>query len=427
MDAPRAAGSPYVRWQVPGLPVITIRRRVADGIQTEVLNSFNAVPKRGAEVGGILLGSQTEDGILIEDFEPVPCEHRFGPSYQLSPADYDTLRETLEWFRSQPRHDISIVGFYRSHTRPEFSLSEDDLKLFSEHFAGPAQTFLLIKPNRMQHSVADFFFWRNGELRQGLHVMPFPFEEAAPAPHRESQAEPQHVATPPPVKPSSAVETPAPRPAKPARRNAVEDEEREPAHHPWIWGAVMAVCAILGGTLGYRLLHDSPAVVPFRPPSSQVQPAPEASEAAPAVPAPPAPEPAASLPPPVQPEPQPNDEEAIRSVLDRWAAAIRNGDEQTAAHCYAPRLTSYLGRKNARPSDILGRLRYMHGRYGKLAINRISNLSITKGQDVARADFRRHWESSGRGRTTGEEQVDMTLVRTQGEWKISSEQADRVY
>src|ERR1039458_479402 len=65
-------------------------------------------------------------------------------------------------------------------------------------------------------------------------------------------------------------------------------------------------------------------------------------------------------------------------------------------------------------------------RYGRLDVYRISGLSITPVSDSrAVATFRKHWRISGRGRPAGEEGERMTLVRTEGAWRISSEQATR--
>ena len=70
----------HVVWQTPGSPSIRIGKRAMYGIFSDVLSVFVSVPRRGAETGGILLGRNTGDEIVIDDFEPVACEHRFGPS-----------------------------------------------------------------------------------------------------------------------------------------------------------------------------------------------------------------------------------------------------------------------------------------------------------------------------------------------------------
>jgi hypothetical protein len=122
------------------------------------------------------------------------------------------------------------------------------------------------------------------------------------------------------------------------------------------------------------------------------------------------------------------DAAAIRNLLDRWVTAVKYGDAESAARCYAQRLTSYLGRTGATQSDVRGHIVFLHGRDGKLAINRIADLGIAPdGRDLATVRFRRHWETAGPPRTSGEAKQQMTLVRTSGGWKIAAEQETRVY
>src|SRR5690348_7637215 len=91
---PRSAavsGLPFYLWEVPGKPVsIQLHFDVIDRLTPEILRGLGALKRRGAEVGGLLLG-RTEPGsprkITIEDFEPVPTEYLTGPSYNLSARD----------------------------------------------------------------------------------------------------------------------------------------------------------------------------------------------------------------------------------------------------------------------------------------------------------------------------------------------------
>ena len=85
----------YLTCHAPELPPIAIRRRAMEGIHQEVSEAFTAAPHRGAETGGILLGRREEDRIVVEDFEPVPSDHRFGPSYRLSDNDRELLQRNI--------------------------------------------------------------------------------------------------------------------------------------------------------------------------------------------------------------------------------------------------------------------------------------------------------------------------------------------
>ena len=183
-DTPGSSGNKLLEsalstWKAPGAP-LTVKFRVLamEAIQREVIEGFKALPKRGAEVGGLLLGT-VEDAkqpvIAIEDFEPVPCEYRFGPSFHLSETDRQILEESLSWFRGGSHAGLTALGFYRSHTRYGFFWSEEDQKLFSSYFPEPGNLFLLIKPIRLGHSVADFSVWDQGKLKELATPVRFPF------------------------------------------------------------------------------------------------------------------------------------------------------------------------------------------------------------------------------------------------------------
>ena len=91
---------------------------VIERLGTESWAAFKAVPRRGLEIGGILLGrAVSEDDIttfLIEGSQPVGSEHRSqGPSYVLSESDFAGFQEELK------KNGAASIGTYRSHTRSE--------------------------------------------------------------------------------------------------------------------------------------------------------------------------------------------------------------------------------------------------------------------------------------------------------------------
>src|SRR5262245_25973502 len=98
---PKIHSGPFV-WKVPGFPEITMGERAMHGIALDVLDVFGRVPRRGAETGGILLGTRDGQHIAIEGYAPIPSEHRFGRLYQLSPSDRQNLREALEAVNGKP-------------------------------------------------------------------------------------------------------------------------------------------------------------------------------------------------------------------------------------------------------------------------------------------------------------------------------------
>ncbi|HLW77683.1 MAG TPA: hypothetical protein VKS01_11875, partial [Bryobacteraceae bacterium] len=58
MGAPTQDTSGYYVWKAEGAPVeIHLHLDVLDRLAAEVMRGFGAVPKRGAEVGGVLIGT----------------------------------------------------------------------------------------------------------------------------------------------------------------------------------------------------------------------------------------------------------------------------------------------------------------------------------------------------------------------------------
>src|SRR3974377_2593323 len=78
----------YYVWQLPGTPVsIRLSLDVVEQLGLAVVEGFKAIPRRGLEVGGFLLGSldkrENSTTVSIRAFEPFPSEPREGPSYVL--------------------------------------------------------------------------------------------------------------------------------------------------------------------------------------------------------------------------------------------------------------------------------------------------------------------------------------------------------
>jgi len=165
----------YWNWEPAGKPIrILLSLDAVDRMLTTVIDGFGSVPKRGAEVGGLLLGSRSRfDGrlsVTIEDYLPVTCSHRFGPSFVLSDED-------LGAFEGAIAQNDNVVGFYRSHTRDGLALGAEDLQYCQQYFNGSDDVMLLIKPSAMKVSNAGFFYYQAGEI-QDRTDLEFPFRRS---------------------------------------------------------------------------------------------------------------------------------------------------------------------------------------------------------------------------------------------------------
>src|SRR5258706_995842 len=177
-------------WAPPGKPVsVHIDLDVVDRIAAEAMRGFGAVPKRGAEVGGLLLGT-IEPGepaiVRIEDYQPIQCGYRRGPSYLFTAEDRAAFEDACESWMPDASRPSYAVGYFRSHTREGLALAPEDLELMDRHFPAPENVALLIKPFATKVSVGGFFVREDGAFPAAT-PLEFPFrrrelsgEEAPP-------------------------------------------------------------------------------------------------------------------------------------------------------------------------------------------------------------------------------------------------------
>jgi len=233
---------------VPGKSVsIHLSLEVVDRLLQDSMRGFGAVPKRGAEVGGVLLGSvESTDGprVRVEDYELVPIEYKRGPSYLLSDTDLETFAEVMERLRS--RTELVPVGFFRSQTRDAAGLTTEDLELLARFLPAPEAIVLLIKPYATRVSTAGFYFQENGRYQDGPPLVEFPLRRRDLAPDDPGAApdrEEPRVARPfPPTRRSDSGPSPP----------LVVPAEVQPPRPRWIWFPLSFIFLLLGVLLGFQ-------------------------------------------------------------------------------------------------------------------------------------------------------------------------------
>ncbi|MCS7043692.1 MAG: hypothetical protein NZR01_12975 [Bryobacteraceae bacterium] len=202
---------------------------VVDRLAAEALRGLSALPRRGMEVGGLLLGRvEQADGealVVIEDAVGFPCEHLYGPNFQLSPRDRETFAEMVASWAPGPGRPVHLVGFYRSHTRGDLELTPEDIELLDTWLPHPHGVFLLLRPHATRPAEAAFFFREDGAFRAGPPAVRFPFRRrelggGAPPRRQASGGSGQEENRPGPGAPAAPLETrthsPAPQ-AAPSR------------------------------------------------------------------------------------------------------------------------------------------------------------------------------------------------------------------
>jgi len=261
MEPPAQAVPGYFVWQPKGQPAaIHLSIGVVDRMSADILRGFGAVPKRGAEVGGILIGTiQSGDvkTVRIEDFEAVPCTYSRGPSYLLTDAEKALFEEVCQ------RRSKEIVGYYRSHTRDGLALQPEDTQLLRQFLPSSAQVALLVKPFATKPSVAGFFVRENGVFPAAT-PLEFPFrrweitgeEPPRRAPMQELKREEKASGGKGPDKPTRSSEaTPHYRifSAEPAEQvKPSRDEPPSPKSRTGLWLVASFVFLLLGVLLGYE-------------------------------------------------------------------------------------------------------------------------------------------------------------------------------
>ena len=173
------ANSVVCRWDSPDAKQrVILGPSLVHYLRQAAIEAFLAIPRRGVEIGGLLLGQvrqETNSTVFeIAAVEDVPCEHRFGPSYVLDDPDRSHLAELLA--RQQRSAGPPVIGLYRSYTGREARLDDHDQELIHAFFPQAHLACLLLQPLSMQKCAAGFRFWRNGELLSEPACAPFPFE-----------------------------------------------------------------------------------------------------------------------------------------------------------------------------------------------------------------------------------------------------------
>jgi proteasome lid subunit RPN8/RPN11 len=153
-----ACNETAARWQPAGCPFqIEVVPRALEAVRLVVQEAFFAIPRGGAEVGGLLIGGRGEDRISITGTIPFDCEHATGPSFVLSDRDRSGLRAAIDSMAARPG-GADVLGWYHSHTRSEIFLSPADLAIHDEFFPEPWQVALVLRPHVIGPVQAQFFY-----------------------------------------------------------------------------------------------------------------------------------------------------------------------------------------------------------------------------------------------------------------------------
>jgi Gram-negative bacterial TonB protein C-terminal len=172
-------------------PVIT--RDVLEALRAEAFAALKSLPRRGAEIGGFLTTSEEcEDDFRANGVEFVPCEHLYGPSYQLSPLDSEVFRQRVAFVCNN--RGRKPLAYFRSCTREEVRVEPNDVSVVREVLPG-AGFIVILKPFPNGNSTVRIFAADNLDLRSefelgiGLATLPEPTEIEPPSSAAETTIE----------------------------------------------------------------------------------------------------------------------------------------------------------------------------------------------------------------------------------------------
>lgn len=148
---------------------------VVDRLNSEVLRGFGAVPKRGLEVGGLLIGTIQRGSrtiITVLDYAAVESDYEAGPFYNLSEVDKRRFASAI----AERAGSQEIVGLFRSHTRDDLiEPSANDRELADRYVATDPAVILVIKPAALEASTGALFIRHTGSQDTRALGDPFPF------------------------------------------------------------------------------------------------------------------------------------------------------------------------------------------------------------------------------------------------------------
>jgi len=162
--SPSPVDAAEASWQVPECPfAIEWSAAVLEEIRLAVVEAFFSLPHGGAEIGGVLFGTQDGGCVRILASRSLECEHALGPTFTLSENDHARLGALL----AESGHDLRAqglepVGWYHSHTRSEIFLSAQDVAVHNRYFPDPWHVALVLRPHALKPVRAGFFFREAG-------------------------------------------------------------------------------------------------------------------------------------------------------------------------------------------------------------------------------------------------------------------------
>ena len=186
---------------------------VVSRLQREAVTALRSLPGSGREIGGILLGAVSSraggEAFRVEVAESIPCDYRQGPAYVLAADERLRLAKAVRLHRDEGKY--AVLGLFRSQTRADLQLYEEDLAVLQDCFPEPVPLVLVLTPLESGLCTAGVFLRHEEGWRRQFCDLEIPLfdpstadlvrlarpEPAAPA--REAPPPPQPAEVPEPM------------------------------------------------------------------------------------------------------------------------------------------------------------------------------------------------------------------------------------
>jgi JAB1/Mov34/MPN/PAD-1 ubiquitin protease len=149
----------FVSWSAPEVAwTIEYPIEVMEEIRAFACDELLQLSHGGAEVGGVMYGSQRSGAIRILTWRPIASEYAEGETLRLSHRDRMNLAVQLEVARGNPElKDLRPVGWFVSHPSGRVAMTSSDLEVHNGFFPERSQVTLVIHPTGGGRAEAGFF------------------------------------------------------------------------------------------------------------------------------------------------------------------------------------------------------------------------------------------------------------------------------
>ena len=124
---------------------------VARELACRITEAGNALPKRGLEVCGLLLGDHSDKEFTVNSMIPMPCQYPQGPAFRMSEGELDAnlrFAQTLG----------NVLGIYRSRNDGSLDLDDQD-KLLIGLFSRQPIPVLVIRQQKEAPGEGRLLIW----------------------------------------------------------------------------------------------------------------------------------------------------------------------------------------------------------------------------------------------------------------------------